>query len=196
MSINFADVHDGLSNTCKSARSDRRRSTGPQTITSSTSALTGAPTRIPRRMRWSIRRPTSGRSARFRTLAGLSTASRSTRKTCPTPSASAASTLASSTSPSAPDGHFRARDYGRAGLAPGKYKVLISKKAEPPPGTEFPYAIKVDRVQQEMMGIRKETLPPQYTDPFPMRLHGPAFQATREKRHERTRARNKQIEQL
>lgn len=63
-----------------------------------------------------------------------------------------------------PDGGFRARYNARFGLAPGKYKVLISKKAEPPPGMELPDAIKVDRVQQEMMGIRKETLPPQYTD--------------------------------
>lgn len=63
-----------------------------------------------------------------------------------------------------PEGNFKARYSGRAGLAPGKYKVLISKKAEPPPGMELPEAIKVDRVQQEMMGIRKETLPAQYTE--------------------------------
>ncbi|WZO96282.1 carboxypeptidase-like regulatory domain-containing protein [Isosphaeraceae bacterium EP7] len=64
---------------------------------------------------------------------------------------------------SGPDGNYLATYNGRSGLAVGRYKVLVSKKAEAPPGMVLPDAIKMDRVQQEMMGIRKEILPSKYS---------------------------------
>lgn len=63
-----------------------------------------------------------------------------------------------------PEGNYMARFNARTGLAPGKYKVLISKKAAPPAGVVLPDEIKMDPVQQEMMGLRKETLPKKYAD--------------------------------
>jgi hypothetical protein len=63
-----------------------------------------------------------------------------------------------------PEGNYKAMYQGRSGLAPGKYKVLVSKKAGLPAGMELPPEIKMDRVQQEMMGIRKETLPAKYSE--------------------------------
>lgn len=63
-----------------------------------------------------------------------------------------------------PEGTYTARFNSRFGLAPGKYKVLISKKAELPPGIELPPEMKMDPVQQQMMGLRKETLPKKYSE--------------------------------
>lgn len=65
---------------------------------------------------------------------------------------------------SGPDGKYQATFNGRTGIAPGKYKVLISKKADLPEGVKLPEEMKIDRVQQEMMGLRKETLPAKYAD--------------------------------
>jgi hypothetical protein len=61
------------------------------------------------------------------------------------------------------DGVYSSTYNGRSGLAVGRYKVLVSKKSEPPAGTVLPDPIKMDRVQQEMVGIRKETLPSKYS---------------------------------
>jgi len=63
------------------------------------------------------------------------------------------------------DGTFQIRHNGRFGVAPGKYKVLISKKNATKPGVEVPKAFLNDPVQQELMGVRKETLPKKYSDP-------------------------------
>lgn len=66
---------------------------------------------------------------------------------------------------SAEDGTFKARHNGRFGLALGKYQVLISKKASDSSGVKIPEAFINDPIQQEMMGVRKETLPKKYSDP-------------------------------
>jgi len=63
-----------------------------------------------------------------------------------------------------PEGNFKVSHGGRAGLAPGRYQVLISKKETAPNGLVLPEAIKVDRIQQEMSGIRRESLPKRYSD--------------------------------
>ncbi|MGE3821108.1 MAG: carboxypeptidase-like regulatory domain-containing protein [Isosphaeraceae bacterium] len=63
-----------------------------------------------------------------------------------------------------PEGNYKAMFQGRSGLAPGKYVVLISKKADAPPGIVLPPEMQMDTFQQEMAGLRKETLPSKYTD--------------------------------
>ena len=63
-----------------------------------------------------------------------------------------------------PEGNYKAMYQSRSGLAPGKYVVLVSKTAAPPAGVELPPEMKMDTFQQEMAGIRKETLPKKYTD--------------------------------
>lgn len=63
-----------------------------------------------------------------------------------------------------PEGNYRARSNGRYGLAPGKYKVVVNKSTSSASDANLPDPIKFDRVQQEMSGIRKESLPSKYTD--------------------------------
>jgi len=62
------------------------------------------------------------------------------------------------------DGKFYARHNGRYGLAVGRYKVTFSKTAEPPPGAKIPAGMENDPLQQEFLGLRKQTLPKKYTD--------------------------------
>ncbi len=65
-----------------------------------------------------------------------------------------------------PKGNFRMTFNGRAGLSPGKYKVLISKTEEitPPNGKEISPIFAKASFEKQLMGLTKETIPPQNFD--------------------------------
>jgi len=62
-----------------------------------------------------------------------------------------------------PQGNFTMTYNGRAGLAPGKYKVMISKTEEvaPPTGKEISPIFAKAKFEKQLMGLAKETIPPQ-----------------------------------
>jgi len=61
-----------------------------------------------------------------------------------------------------PDGNFSMTYSGRAGLAPGKYKVLISKSEEvAPKGKEISDVFAKASFEKKLMGLTKEVIPPQ-----------------------------------
>jgi hypothetical protein len=60
-----------------------------------------------------------------------------------------------------PEGNYKAMFQNRSGLAPGKYKVIVSKKAASKP---LPEAFKADPAMAGLAGLTKETLPEQYGD--------------------------------
>jgi hypothetical protein len=63
---------------------------------------------------------------------------------------------------SGPRGNFQMTYNGRAGLAPGKYKVMISKTVEvAPKGKEISPIFAKASVEKQLMGLTKETIPPQ-----------------------------------
>lgn len=63
-----------------------------------------------------------------------------------------------------PEGNYKAKYNGRFGLAPGKYKVLVSKTATAASNLNLPKEIMIDREQQELAGVRKQELPKKYTE--------------------------------
>jgi hypothetical protein len=61
-----------------------------------------------------------------------------------------------------PDGNFKMTYNGRAGLAPGKYKVMISKTEEvAAKGKEISPVFAKASFEKKLMGLAKETIPPQ-----------------------------------
>ena len=61
-----------------------------------------------------------------------------------------------------PDGNFTMTYNGRSGLAPGKYKVLISKTEESvPKGKEISDVFAKASFEKKLMGLTKEVIPPQ-----------------------------------
>jgi len=61
-----------------------------------------------------------------------------------------------------PDGNFTMTYNGRAGLAPGKYKVLISKTEEvTPPGKQISEVFAKASFEKKLMGLTKEVIPAQ-----------------------------------
>jgi len=61
-----------------------------------------------------------------------------------------------------PQGNFTMTHNGRAGLAPGKYKVLVSKTEEiAPKGKEVSPIFAKASFEKRLMGLTKETIPPQ-----------------------------------
>jgi hypothetical protein len=65
-----------------------------------------------------------------------------------------------------PEGNFQMTFKGRAGLAPGKYRVLVSKTEEiaPPNGREIHPVFAKAKFERQLMGLTKETIPPQNFD--------------------------------
>ena len=63
-----------------------------------------------------------------------------------------------------PEGNYKPKYNGRFGLAPGKYKVLVSKTAVAITNLNLPKEIMMDREQQELAGIRKQELPKKYSE--------------------------------
>jgi hypothetical protein len=76
-----------------------------------------------------------------------------------------------------PEGNFRMTYNGRAGLAPGKYKVMISKTIEVAPkgGKEISPIFAKASFEKQLMGLTKETIPPQK---FEREIEVPAGGAT------------------
>lgn len=71
----------------------------------------------------------------------------------------------SGTDISGPSGNFRMTYNGRAGLSPGKYRVAVSKTEEVlPKGKEISPIFAKASVEKQLMGIAKETIPPQKFD--------------------------------
>lgn len=63
---------------------------------------------------------------------------------------------------SGPDGNFQMTYNGRAGLAPGKYKVVVSKTEDvASKGKEIPSVFAKASFEKGLMGATKETIPPQ-----------------------------------
>lgn len=62
-----------------------------------------------------------------------------------------------------PEGNFKLMYNDRTGIAPGKYKVLISKQ-EAKAGVVIPEEFKKDPVMAKMAGMTKESLPPAVSD--------------------------------
>lgn len=61
-----------------------------------------------------------------------------------------------------PDGNFRMTYDGRAGLAPGKYSVAVSKMEEDrSSGKQVPEVFAKASFEKQLMGLTKETIPPQ-----------------------------------
>lgn len=61
-----------------------------------------------------------------------------------------------------PDGNFKMTYNGRAGLAPGKYSVAVSKTEEAlPPGKEISPVFAKASFEKQLMGLTKETIPAQ-----------------------------------
>lgn len=60
-----------------------------------------------------------------------------------------------------PEGNYKAMYQARSGLAVGKYKVIVSKKAATQP---LPEVFKEDPSMASMAGMTKETLPAAYGD--------------------------------
>jgi len=61
-----------------------------------------------------------------------------------------------------PDGNFTMTYNGRAGLAAGKYKVLVSKTEEvSPKGKEIDPVFAKASFEKKLMGLTKEVIPPQ-----------------------------------
>jgi hypothetical protein len=61
-----------------------------------------------------------------------------------------------------PQGNFQMTFNGRAGLAPGKYRVLISKTEEvDTKGKEISPVFAKASFEKKLMGLAKETIPPQ-----------------------------------
>jgi hypothetical protein len=66
-----------------------------------------------------------------------------------------------------PEGNYKAMYNYRSGLAPGKYTVLISKKANSGEGVEdAPPEIMGDPYMAAMAGYAVEVLPEKYSDPL------------------------------
>jgi hypothetical protein len=64
-----------------------------------------------------------------------------------------------------PDGNFTMTYNGRAGLAPGKYRVLVSKTEEVvPKGMQVPEVFAKASFEKKLMGLTKEVIPPQKMD--------------------------------
>ncbi|WP_169978776.1 carboxypeptidase-like regulatory domain-containing protein [Tautonia rosea] len=65
-----------------------------------------------------------------------------------------------------PNGNFQMTFKGRRGLAPGKYRVLVSKTEEiaPPSGVEVSEVFAKASFEKQLMGLTKETIPPQNFD--------------------------------
>ena len=72
----------------------------------------------------------------------------------------------SGTEVSGASGNFQMTFKGRSGLAPGTYRVLVSKteEIEPPDGREIPDVFAKASVEKQLMGMTKETIPPQSFD--------------------------------
>lgn len=72
----------------------------------------------------------------------------------------------SGTERTGPDGNFKMTYHGRAGLAPGKYKVSVSKTEEvaPPNGKQISDVFAKASFEKQLMGLAKETIPPQNFD--------------------------------
>ncbi len=72
----------------------------------------------------------------------------------------------SGTEQTGPSGNFQMTFNGRAGLAPGKYKVSVSKTEEvaPPNGKKVPDVFAKASFEKQLMGLAKETIPPQNFD--------------------------------
>lgn len=62
-----------------------------------------------------------------------------------------------------PDGGFKAMHRNRYGLAPGKYKVLVSKSSADPK-KPIPEALQADKYMAKMAGLIKDEAPSPYTD--------------------------------
>src|SRR5262245_57887068 len=62
-----------------------------------------------------------------------------------------------------PDGNFQMTFKGRAGLAPGKYTVMVSKTEEVklPGGREIHPVFAKAKFEKQLMGVAKETIPAQ-----------------------------------
>jgi len=61
-----------------------------------------------------------------------------------------------------PNGNFKMTYQGRTGLAPGKYKILISKTEEViPKGKDISPIFAKASVEKQLMGLTKETIPTQ-----------------------------------
>jgi len=61
-----------------------------------------------------------------------------------------------------PNGNFQLSFNGRAGVAPGKYKVLISKAEEiKTSNKKVPKEFEKASVEKMLMGVSKEAIPPQ-----------------------------------
>jgi len=61
-----------------------------------------------------------------------------------------------------PSGNFKMTFNGRAGLAPGKYSVLVSKAEEVSnSGKKIPPEFAKASLEKMLMGVTKETIPPQ-----------------------------------
>jgi hypothetical protein len=67
---------------------------------------------------------------------------------------------------SGPSGNFQMTFNGRAGLAPGKYKVSVSKTEEVslPNGKQIPEVFAKASLEKKLLGATKETIPPQSFD--------------------------------
>lgn len=67
---------------------------------------------------------------------------------------------------SGPNGNFQMTFKGRSGLAPGAYRVLVSKTEEitPPDGREIPDVFAKASFEKQLMGLAEETIPPQNFD--------------------------------
>jgi hypothetical protein len=72
----------------------------------------------------------------------------------------------SGTDVTGPTGNFQMTFNGRAGLAPGKYKVMVSKTEEvaPPGGKEISPIFAKAKFERQLMGLTKEIVPPQNFD--------------------------------
>jgi hypothetical protein len=76
-----------------------------------------------------------------------------------------------------PQGNFKITHNGRAGLAPGKYKILVSKTVEvaPKSGKEVSPIFAKASFEKHLMGLTKEAIPPQR---FEREVEVPASGAT------------------
>jgi hypothetical protein len=65
-----------------------------------------------------------------------------------------------------PEGNFQMTFKGRSGLAPGKYTVLISKTEDKPlpDGRQIDPVFAKAKFERQLMGLTKETIPPQNFD--------------------------------
>lgn len=72
----------------------------------------------------------------------------------------------SGTDMTGPKGNFQITYNGRAGLVPGKYKVMVSKTEDVAPknGKEISPVFAKAKFERGLMGLTKETIPPQNFD--------------------------------